>query len=126
MEREKLTQANIHESPWTVKKIFENLKGGESRYKDLLHNSELEGLRQDSFAQLLIEHLEMYRESNDDKSRAEREILSTKLKGHVLVDLGGGRLCRMLSVAEAFGATGYINVDRHITGKMGAITYNPT
>lgn len=119
-------QGNGNENLTSVKRLFQHLKKGESQYEALLHEALLrgregEGTAQDSFAQGLIDDLH----AQNSSKLPEYEILLKKLKGSILVDLGGGRLSRMLPIAETFGASGYVNVDRHITGNFGSVMYDP-
>ncbi|OGG74173.1 hypothetical protein A3A40_00380 [Candidatus Kaiserbacteria bacterium RIFCSPLOWO2_01_FULL_54_20] len=102
--------------------LFQQLETGESRYKNLIaEQKKFFGGAQESFAEDLA-----MRFGRIGRDEAEHSYFRDRLRGNILVDLGGGRLCRMLSVAGMYDSSAYINVDSYIAGGFGDLPYDPT
>jgi hypothetical protein len=105
-----------------LNRFFSRMEKGDSRFEQLIAAQKHFGGLQDSFAEGVVSHFE----GIGKKETTESKYFGDKLKGTILVDLGGARLCRMLSVAQMYRASGYVNVDKYIAGGFGDLPYDPT
>ncbi len=107
-----------------LKNLFAQMEKGESRYAHLLAAQDHFGGQQSAFSEGVVPYLTLLAERRPDHPQVQ--YFREKIDGHVLLDLGGARLCAMFPVADAYGASAYINVDKYITGGFRDLREDPS
>ena len=98
--------------------LFSRMQTGKSPYSALIEPENIWRDVPKSFAKDVV--------SNEprDYFRERAAFFKEKLSGKPLVDLGGGRTCTLLPIADHNEASAYINVDKYV-GRFADLERNP-